>query len=105
MLGVTVAAASGDNGSSDGVNDGLAHVDFPASSQYVLGCGGTRLVEAKGGAAIKSEVVWNDGSKGGATGGGVSSVFPAAELAERRPRPSLGEPGRTCGPRRARRVG
>jgi kumamolisin len=76
MLGVTVAAASGDNGSSDGVNDGLAHVDFPASSQYVLGCGGTRLLEAKGGTAIKSEVVWDDGSTGGATGGGVSSVFP-----------------------------
>ena len=40
------------------------------------GCGGTRLLGAKGDTAIKSEVVWNDGSAGGATGGGVSSVFP-----------------------------
>ncbi len=76
VLGVTVAVASGDGGSSDGVNDGLAHVDFPASSPYVLGCGGTRLLATKGDAAIESETVWNDGSKGGATGGGVSAVFP-----------------------------
>src|SRR5208282_5369929 len=30
-IGVTVCVASGDNGSSDGVNDGSNHVDFPAS--------------------------------------------------------------------------
>jgi kumamolisin len=54
MLGVTICAASGDGGSSDGVSDGLAHVDFPASSQYALGCGGTRLESS--GKAIKSEV-------------------------------------------------
>jgi hypothetical protein len=36
-LGVTImAAAAGDNGSSDGVNDGKNHVDFPASSPHVL---------------------------------------------------------------------
>ncbi len=76
MLGVTVLAASGDDGSSDGVSDGLAHVDYPASSQYVLGCGGTKMQEAKSGTAIASEVVWNDLPSGGATGGGVSDVFP-----------------------------
>jgi kumamolisin len=70
-LGVTVCAASGDGGSSDGVSDGKAHVDFPASSPYVLGCGGTRLIGS--GAAIASETVWNEG--GGATGGGVSDLF------------------------------
>lgn len=70
-IGVTVCVASGDGGSSDGENDGLAHVDFPASSPYVLGCGGTRLP------SISSEVVWNDEPLGGgATGGGVSDVFP-----------------------------
>jgi kumamolisin len=47
-LGVTVFAASGDQGSSDGVDDGLAHVDYPASSQYVTGCGGTRLTASGG---------------------------------------------------------
>ena len=73
-LGVTVCAAAGDSGSSDGQTDGLAHVDFPASSPFVLGCGGTRLMSNSG--RIASEVVWNDESVGGgATGGGVSNVF------------------------------
>jgi kumamolisin len=72
MLGVTVCCASGDNGSTDGVNDGASHVDFPASSPNVLACGGTRL-ESSGGKVTK-EVVWNEG--GGATGGGVSETFP-----------------------------
>jgi kumamolisin len=72
-LGVTVCSAAGDAGSGDGVDDGRAHVDFPASSPHVLACGGTRL-EASGG-RIKREAVWNE-STGGATGGGVSEVFP-----------------------------
>ena len=73
-LGITVCVAAGDNGSSDGINDGANHVDFPASSPYALACGGTNL-EASGGSIVK-EVVWNDGANGGATGGGVSSFFP-----------------------------
>jgi kumamolisin len=74
-LGVTICVAAGDNGSSDGVTtDDLAHVDFPASSPNVLACGGTSLLASNG--AIQSETVWNDGSQGGATGGGVSEVFP-----------------------------
>lgn len=72
-LGVTVCAASGDSGSSDGASDGSDHVDFPASSPYVLGCGGTSLTGSASG--IGSEVVWNDGDQGGSGGGGVSSVF------------------------------
>jgi kumamolisin len=71
-MGVTVCVASGDSGSSDGVAGGN-HVDFPASSPYVLACGGTRLQAA--GQAIESEVVWNGGTQGGAGGGGVSTVF------------------------------
>jgi kumamolisin len=74
LLGITVIAAAGDNGSSDGAEDGLANVDFPASSPFVLACGGTRLVASA--STIKSETVWNDGEDGGATGGGVSSYFP-----------------------------
>lgn len=73
-LGVTVCCAAGDNGSTDGVNDGHFHVDFPASSPYALACGGTRLEGS--GDTITSEMVWNDGTNGGATGGGVSDVFP-----------------------------
>ncbi len=73
-MGVTVCVASGDNGSSDGVNDGNNHVNFPASDPYVLGCGGTTLQASND--QIVSEVVWNDLPNGGATGGGVSNVFP-----------------------------
>lgn len=73
-MGVTVCAASGDNGSSDGVSDGSYHVDFPASSPYSLACGGTSLQLS--GNNISSEVVWNGGTSGGATGGGVSDTFP-----------------------------
>jgi kumamolisin len=71
-LGVTVFCASGDSGSSDGVNDGMAHVDFPASSPHVVACGGTRLEGSSG--AIQREVVWNEATAG-ATGGGVSETF------------------------------
>ena len=74
LLGVTVCCASGDDGSSDRVSDGHAHVDFPASSPHALGCGGTRLEGS--GTAITKEVVWNEGVTGGATGGGVSAFFP-----------------------------
>jgi kumamolisin len=73
-IGVTVCVASGDNGSSDGVNDGKNHVDFPASDPFVLGCGGTTLQTSND--QIVSETVWNDLPNGGATGGGVSDVFP-----------------------------
>ncbi|MCC3380594.1 protease pro-enzyme activation domain-containing protein [Paenibacillus farraposensis] len=76
-LGVTICCASGDNGSSDyrafsPHRDNLVHADFPASSPYVLACGGTRLEGS--GRTITKEVVWNEG-KNSATGGGVSDVF------------------------------
>ncbi|WP_322030428.1 S53 family peptidase [Paraburkholderia sp. J76] len=71
-LGVTVCAASGDSGSSDGVGDGADHVDFPASSPYALGCGGTRIAASNG--RISQETVWSEGDDG-ATGGGVSATF------------------------------
>jgi kumamolisin len=73
-VGVTVCVASGDNGSSDGVADGNAHVDFPASSPYALACGGTHLTGSGG--SITDEEVWNDLPNNGATGGGVSDSFP-----------------------------
>lgn len=73
-LGITIFVAAGDNGSSDGIADGKDHVDFPASSPHVLACGGTKLTVQ--GTVRQSEVVWNDqATGGGATGGGVSSVF------------------------------
>jgi len=72
--GITVLAASGDNGSTDGLNDGSDHVDFPASSPYVLACGGTKTKISNG--KISSEEVWNDNPAPSATGGGVSAFFP-----------------------------
>jgi kumamolisin len=79
LLGITICVSSGDDGSSDGIEDGKAHVDFPGSSPFVLSVGGTML--KKSGGAV-SEVTWwetpgrrieNNG--GGATGGGVSLKF------------------------------
>jgi kumamolisin len=72
-LGITICCAAGDDGSSDGISDGYAHVDFPASSPYILGCGGTHLEASN--AAISQEVVWNEGTMAGATGGGISEFF------------------------------
>ncbi len=72
-LGVSITVAAGDDGSSDSATGN--NVDFPASSPHVLGCGGTKL-DANG-SAIVSEVVWNElAANDGATGGGVSNVFP-----------------------------
>lgn len=68
-LGMTVCAASGDSGASDGSADGSLTVDFPASSPHVLGCGGTRLPPQG------AETAWNDGPQGGASGGGYSGHF------------------------------
>jgi kumamolisin len=67
--GIAVTVAAGDNGSTDGETG--PHVDFPASSPWVAACGGTSLPTL----SPSSEVVWNDGTNGGATGGGVSAQF------------------------------
>jgi len=88
LLGISVCAASGDSGSSDGEVDGRVQVDFPASSPWVLGCGGTTLVAHSG--TIQSETVWDNGTNGGATGGGVSSHFsrPAYQTHLKTPHPT-----------------
>jgi kumamolisin len=94
-LGVTVTVASGDGGSTDGVTDGKQHVDFPASAPHALGCGGTSL-QAHG-ATITSETVWNDGTSGGAGGGGVSIEFPLPSYQTSASVPTnvdTGQPGR-----------
>jgi kumamolisin len=102
-LGVTVTAAAGDSGSTDGAADGKDHADFPASSPHALACGGTRLAADPATGITTSETVWNDGPKS-ATGGGYSDTFPAPvwqsnlpEHARHRtpsPRPTLGGHGR-----------
>ncbi len=93
LLGVTVCCASGDGGSGDGADDGLAHADFPASSPHALACGGTRLTVGKGSA---SETAWNDGA-GGATGGGVSDLFGLPDWQKGASVPPSANPGRRVG--------
>ncbi|SDP41229.1 kumamolisin [Nakamurella panacisegetis] len=75
-LGVTVTAAAGDDGSTDRATDQKAHCDFPASSPHALACGGTSLQADPADGSVTSEVVWNNGTGRGATGGGVSDTFP-----------------------------
>jgi subtilase family serine protease len=77
--GISVLAASGDDGSSacvghDGPLDGLA-VSYPASSPYVTGVGGTN-VSLTAANTIQAQTVWNDAPYDvTAGGGGVSRLF------------------------------
>jgi kumamolisin len=86
-MAVSVCVASGDGGSSDGVDDGAPHVDFPASSPYALGCGGTTIAASD--ATIESETAWSD------SGGGVSDDFalPAWQSKANVPAPPAGSAG------------
>jgi kumamolisin len=68
---ISVVVAAGDELATSAVPDGKAHVWFPASSPYVLGCGGTAIQMQNG--RISAETVWNEGVIG--TGGGVSDKF------------------------------
>jgi kumamolisin len=72
VLGITVCCSSGDQGSFADAHDRKPHVNFPGSSPYVLSCGGTTLVGAR--TRIRSERVWHNQT--GASGGGVSAIFP-----------------------------
>lgn len=88
--GLSVFAAAGDSLATDGVNDGRAHVDFPASCPWAIGCGGTAITTAGG--AITSEVVWNSGTSG--TGGGISDLFPVSAFQAKTPLPPSVNGGR-----------
>jgi kumamolisin len=78
LLGITTCVSAGEDGSGDEETDGKTHVDFPASSPFVLSVGGTML--SKAGRNV-SEVTWWEAPGhrtsigGGSTGGGVSEVF------------------------------
>lgn len=73
--GIGVYVAAGDNGSSDGELTGN-HVDYPASSPYVVACGGTKL-ELNPDGTRASETAWTPGLLGqdGSTGGGISAIY------------------------------
>ncbi len=79
--GITVLASSGDSGSADCTDAGgvplpVLAVNYPASSWWVTGVGGTNFT-LNASNVITSEVVWNDAGlqPGSAGGGGVSDLF------------------------------
>ena len=79
--GVTIFASAGDGGSTPGPgpssidSSGPLQVESPASDPNVTGVGGTSLTLNSPSGSEASEVVWNDGTSGGATGGGASQFF------------------------------
>jgi subtilase family serine protease len=72
--GQSIYAASGDSGAYD--NGKTLSVDDPASQPYMVGVGGTQLF-VNAGETYNSETTWNVNNtrKGGASGGGISSVW------------------------------
>jgi len=93
-LKVSITAASGDLLATGGLSDGAAHVFFPASSPYALGCGGTNMTLQS--SAIVSEQAWKDNRVG--TGGGISDVFPVPDYQLNMPiPPSVSTGGRGRG--------
>jgi subtilase family serine protease len=74
--GVTVLASAGDNGAYGDLSSGIYNVSDPASQPYVTGVGGTTLLTGRH-QEYQSEHVWNDLTVNlGASGGGISSVWP-----------------------------
>jgi kumamolisin len=74
-LGITVVATAGDDLARERMGGGKVYVNYPASSPYVLACGGTELSLDAAGTAIVDEVVWNENGERG-TGGGISEIYP-----------------------------
>lgn len=67
-----IYVSSGDAGATNGSSDGSFSVNYPSSSQYVVGVGGTSF-------AVGQETAWNDG------GGGFSSLFAIPSYQSHRP--------------------
>jgi subtilase family serine protease len=79
--GSTFVTSSGDQGSADCASTSgrpihMAAVNYPASSWWVTGVGGTNLVLDQAN-QIVSQIVWNDArmARGSASGGGASGLF------------------------------
>jgi kumamolisin len=113
LLGITVVVSAGDYGSAatpqfvhkrNGTRvkkvknkdyDGKRHVEFPASSPYVLACGGTVLYGD--GQNRWTEFVWKDDGNDMASGGGVSELLsqPSWQSSSRVPTLADGRSRRT----------
>jgi kumamolisin len=77
-LGLSVFVAAGDHLATNGNADGGLHVQYPASSPWAIGCGGTLVATAGG--RITSETVWSDTGNGQGTGGGLSVLYPVPDF-------------------------
>ena len=74
--GQTIFASAGDQGAYGRSGNGELNVEDPASQPFVTGVGGTTLFSGPKD-TYAAEEVWNDlGAGFGATGGGVSTVWP-----------------------------
>jgi len=77
-LGVTVLAASGDDGARSLTRDGLRHVQYPGSDPWVTSCGGTSISTSPDYVEWAWDDIYNDPENGPrpfASGGGVSACF------------------------------
>jgi len=78
--GITICAATGDNGSNDGVGGRGNYVDYPSSNPNVTAVGGTTLVCPNGVYDSRTvETAWSSG------GGGVSAVYSKPSYQSRLP--------------------
>ncbi len=95
LQGVTICFSSGDDGDGS-AGQGHPCVHFPASSPYVLACGGTQWVNL---GSSFHEVVWNETVKGHLcqSSGGASHLFdpaPAWQASAEVPKKTDGRTGR-----------
>jgi hypothetical protein len=97
IQGQTAFASAGDDGSDDCANTPFSSgspvspylsVDDPGAQPYVISVGGTSLLSDRQPLGADGETVWNDGTSGGAGGGGLSSLWSIPEW-----QADLGVPG------------
>ncbi len=77
LSGITTVVASGDQGAYGLQEPGrlICHVDAPANCPHAVATGGTHLdLNAEG--TIAEETGWTETNNNGASGGGISQVFP-----------------------------
>jgi kumamolisin len=80
-LGITTLISSGDSG-VEFESTTEAEASYPATDPWVIACGGTTIGNVNEAAATFTEYLWNDSwgegqnKQSGATGGGVSELWP-----------------------------
>lgn len=84
MIGITTFVASGDQGAYGlhGLGWPKLRVDTPANCPHAVAVGGTHLVLSPDG-SIETETGWTDTNNNGASGGGISQVFPVPSYQSR----------------------